>query len=201
MSEFSFIGGELCLDFANTCSWGPEPEQDETLKSYQDLVRWAEAAGLVDRPAEWLRQASEEPPGAERALRKAVRLRRTLHDVFSARVRGDVTPTESLERLNRALSRALPQLVVACGEDQHCFRFEEDPRHLSSLLNPVLWSAAGLLTSPQSSQIKECASSSCRWLFVDRSRRANRRWCEMSNCGSRDKARRYYRRRAGVESN
>jgi predicted RNA-binding Zn ribbon-like protein len=33
----------------------------------------------------------------------------------------------------------------------------------------------------------------CGWLFVDRSRNGNRRWCDMRTCGSRDKMRRYYR--------
>jgi predicted RNA-binding Zn ribbon-like protein len=34
-------------------------------------------------------------------------------------------------------------------------------------------------------------------LFLDRSRRHNRRWCDMLVCGSRAKARAYYARRRG----
>jgi hypothetical protein len=38
------------------------------------------------------------------------------------------------------------------------------------------------------------ASPSCRWLFLDRSRNRSRRWCDMSACGNRAKARRHSRR-------
>ena len=35
---------------------------------------------------------------------------------------------------------------------------------------------------------------SCDWRFEDQTRNGQRRWCDMADCGSRDKARRYYRR-------
>ncbi|WP_344746998.1 CGNR zinc finger domain-containing protein [Streptosporangium vulgare] len=36
------------------------------------------------------------------------------------------------------------------------------------------------------------ACPSCYWLFLDTSKNGRRRWCSMTTCGSRDKARRYY---------
>jgi len=59
----------------------------------------------------------------------------------------------------------------------------------------IVRSAANLLTSEETSSIRECASETCSWLFVDRSRTRRRRWCDMSTCGNRAKARRHYQRR------
>jgi predicted RNA-binding Zn ribbon-like protein len=60
---------------------------------------------------------------------------------------------------------------------------------------PIARSAAELLTSDDLGCIRECASETCSWLFMDCSRNQRRRWCDMSTCGNRAKARRHYRRR------
>lgn len=44
-------------------------------------------------------------------------------------------------------------------------------------------------------RLKACARDICRWVFYDRSRNRSAVWCAMSICGSRQKARAYYRRR------
>jgi predicted RNA-binding Zn ribbon-like protein len=65
-------------------------------------------------------------------------------------------------------------------------------------LDRVLWeaaaSAADLLTSPDLARVKTCPGAGCAWLFLDRSRNGTRRWCDMSVCGNRAKARRHYSR-------
>jgi predicted RNA-binding Zn ribbon-like protein len=52
------------------------------------------------------------------------------------------------------------------------------------------------LLSEQSSQLRCCASETCRWLFLDASKNQTRRWCDMKVCGNRMKARRFYARKA-----
>jgi predicted RNA-binding Zn ribbon-like protein len=48
------------------------------------------------------------------------------------------------------------------------------------------------------SRIRLCGADDCHWAFVDRSRNRSRRWCSMSDCGARAKARAYReRQRAG----
>jgi predicted RNA-binding Zn ribbon-like protein len=51
-------------------------------------------------------------------------------------------------------------------------------------------SAADLLTSEQHAYVRQCASEECTWLFIDRSKNHSRRWCDMGDCGNREKARR-----------
>jgi predicted RNA-binding Zn ribbon-like protein len=43
-------------------------------------------------------------------------------------------------------------------------------------------------------RVKACARDSCRWLFYDTTRNHSRTWCTSTTCGSREKAKRYYRR-------
>ena len=38
-------------------------------------------------------------------------------------------------------------------------------------------------------RVKACAEPDCRWAFLDLSRNASRRWCDMSECGNRAKNR------------
>jgi predicted RNA-binding Zn ribbon-like protein len=43
-------------------------------------------------------------------------------------------------------------------------------------------------------RVKACARDSCRWLFYDTTRNRSRTWCTNTTCGSREKAKRAYRR-------
>ncbi|MFS0885996.1 CGNR zinc finger domain-containing protein [Aeromicrobium sp. 179-A 4D2 NHS] len=43
-------------------------------------------------------------------------------------------------------------------------------------------------------RVKRCGR--CPWLFVDRSKNASRRWCDMNDCGRAEKIERYVARRA-----
>jgi len=68
-------------------------------------------------------------------------------------------------------------------------------------LDRVLWevarSAARLLTSSQLSRVRPCAAADCGWWFLDDTKNASRRWCDMKICGNREKLRRFRERHAG----
>lgn len=44
-------------------------------------------------------------------------------------------------------------------------------------------------------RFKCCALESCGWAFYDATRSRTKRWCSMRTCGSRHKARQYYKRK------
>jgi predicted RNA-binding Zn ribbon-like protein len=71
---------------------------------------------------------------------------------------------------------------------------EHDSPDLDRVLWPAVVSAAELLTSDDLGRVRECASERCAWLFLDRSKNQSRRWCDMTVCGNRSKARRHYSR-------
>jgi len=46
-------------------------------------------------------------------------------------------------------------------------------------------------------RLRPCANKACRLFLLDRSRAGTARWCSMSSCGNRMKARRHYSRTRG----
>jgi predicted RNA-binding Zn ribbon-like protein len=58
-------------------------------------------------------------------------------------------------------------------------------------------SAVNLLSSEDTARVKECGTENCNWLFLDTSKNRSRRWCDMKECGNREKARRHYHRKKG----
>jgi predicted RNA-binding Zn ribbon-like protein len=65
------------------------------------------------------------------------------------------------------------------------------PEDAVQALAPVVLDAADLVSSDRE-RLRFCPA--CDWLFEDQTRNGQRRWCDMADCGSRDKARRYYQR-------
>jgi predicted RNA-binding Zn ribbon-like protein len=181
-------------------SWGRAGLAEERFLSFADVVAWGQAAGLVARPQALLSRMQKRPAEARRALSRALGLRATLHAIFTALAEGRQSEPGDLRSLNRSLSGSLRRLAIAKRPKGFGWTWI-DTTALDGLLGPVVWSAGRLLTSEEAARVGCCANEDCGWLFVDRSRRRNRRWCEMSQCGSRAKARRYYaRKRAGRRS-
>jgi predicted RNA-binding Zn ribbon-like protein len=52
--------------------------------------------------------------------------------------------------------------------------------------------ALSLFCSSRASRIGVCEGELCGWVFLDDSRGKRRRWCDMNDCGSRAKAKRFY---------
>ena len=57
-------------------------------------------------------------------------------------------------------------------------------------LEMVLHDAVKLAFSVEKARVKICGN--CGWLFIDRTRNANKRWCIKELCGSRTRSRRHY---------
>jgi predicted RNA-binding Zn ribbon-like protein len=75
---------------------------------------------------------------------------------------------------------------------QHYARAIGGDRFLESILHD----AVKLAFSPEKARVKVCGN--CGWLFIDRTRNANKRWCTKDMCGSRTRSRRYYERRRNL---
>jgi predicted RNA-binding Zn ribbon-like protein len=63
-----------------------------------------------------------------------------------------------------------------------------------SELGRVLGELQTLSATGQLARLKMCQSPECGWIFFDRSKPANRRWCSSAKCGNREKTRSYRRR-------
>ncbi len=200
--RFDFSGGELCLDFANTLADRPRG-LEEHLNGWQDLVSWGQQAGLVSpREAGTLRatRAASGARDAERASQRAVSLRECLYRLFAALAAGRPPPRGDLALLNEFLADAMPHARVREEGGGLMWAWAPGPPSLERLLWPVVRSAADLLVSSERPHVRECASGTCSWLFIDRSRTKLRRWCSMKTCGNRAKARRFYTRLREAET-
>jgi predicted RNA-binding Zn ribbon-like protein len=188
---FTHIGGVLCLDFCNTANVDPNGELTEHLENYADLVIWAEESGALahDEAIRLNEQAAHRPDEAAAALDQARLLRTMLYQTFAA-VAHEASPDLSL--LNAEISRIGSHRRIVLAEEGFSWGWQGDA--LNKMLWPVIWSAGELLVSGQLGFVRECAGSTCSWLFLDTSRNHSRRWCDMKDCGNRAKARRHYHR-------
>jgi predicted RNA-binding Zn ribbon-like protein len=196
-TSFSFIGGDLCLDFCNTADGDINSGKwDDWIADYPALVEWMQSGGaLSDEQATVLRkQAALHPGEAAQVMDSAHALRLVMFHLFSA-VAEECQPDESdVAAFNQHLQMALDHLRVSPGTTGQFIWRWSDEVNLASPLWPVVWSAARLLTSEQVRLVRECSGADCSWLFLDTSRNHSRRWCDMKGCGNRAKAHRHYQR-------
>lgn len=195
-ASISLFGGVICLDFVNTVDWRTSDEPEEVLRDYIDLVDWTRHVGIIDdRCATALKRSAARSRAEEsRALRQAFVLRDAIYDVFIAVAHGENPAPQDLDRFNVTLSRLMARARISTGRAGFGWTWAGNPSSVDSLLWPISWSAAELLTSQDLRLVRECPGEGCGWLFLDNSRSHRRQWCDMKGCGNRAKARRYYER-------
>jgi predicted RNA-binding Zn ribbon-like protein len=175
-----FYGGNLCLDFANTVEPRNAPAEREFLTGYDDLVAWAERAGL---PA----PSGVDPTGAADTYRLALSLREALYRIFAV----GAEPAD-LAVLREVYLDGLRHADLRRDGDAFRWEYRSHPRRPLWL---VAASAVELLRDPDAlARVKVCPGT-CGWLFLDTTKNGRRRWCSMSECGTGAKVRRQAERR------
>ncbi len=192
--QFDFSGGDVSLDFVNTL--GDRPRcHEEHFHEWRDLVSWAEQAGIVSkRIAAGLRSAGQADDEGPAAFSRALALRESLYRIFQSIAAGRTPARQDLAILNAALATVMGHARVETQGREFVWSWSDGTPSLDRLLWPVVRAAAELLVSPKLPRVRECASGTCSWLFLDHSPTQRRRWCSMKTCGNRDKVRRFYER-------
>ena len=169
---FKFRGGSPALDLAATVTGRLGAAPRDLLATPADLDRWLVAAELTDT----------SPSATEGNLVQARSLREALYRLALARAGSAPLPEADRELLNgfAALPAAPPQL----GPDGRA-RLSGDVR---GLLAELAREGVALLGGDFSDRIRQCEGPPCAVLFVDTSRKGERRWCSMSACGNKAKA-------------
>ncbi len=191
------IGGALCLDFVNTVDPRHASRRREYLDSYPTLVAWGGHAGVIDADqGERLSEAAAvQPAEAGRVLSRAIRLREALYPLLSQAGSRRRPARDDLGVLQAEVTGALARFRVAWSPAGFGWEWDQASSGLDRMLWPVAWSAAELLLRGPLERIRECpGQDTCGWLFLDLSKNASRRWCDMRVCGNRAKARRHYER-------
>ncbi len=195
-AQLDLIGGELCLDFANTVGNHRGQSPNEHLDNYADLVVWGRHVGILSphKAQALIRESRFRPEAAQIAYERAIALRESFYRIFTAASTHATPRSADLDRLNSVLSAALPHQRIIAHAGGFDWGWEEGGEALDQMLWPVARSAADLLTSERVERVRECEGDTCGWLFIDASKNHSRRWCSMGDCGNRAKARRFYER-------
>jgi predicted RNA-binding Zn ribbon-like protein len=186
---FDRCGGHVALDFANAVGDRHTDSPVDHLPSYARLILFARQCELL--PAAQLRRlerrAALDPAGARAALRHAVQLREAVYRLFAGVAEGRAPEPADLAVLNAAVGR------MRVGPD-FAWAWAEGPDALDAMLAPIVRAALDLLMSGHRQRVRVCAADDCLWLFLDTSKNRSRRWCDMKQCGNRNKVRRFYQR-------
>jgi len=186
---FDLCGGHVALDFANTVSDRPSGSPIERLTDYAHLVGFAVQTGITTKTAarSLLRTAESDPRSAERALTEARALREALYALFFAQTAGTSPKASDVGIVDAAWHR------LSLDRDFH-WTWTDGPEALDAMLGPIVERAVALLTAGPRDRVRTCESDTCQWVFLDTSKNRSRRWCDMKQCGNREKARRFQER-------
>jgi predicted RNA-binding Zn ribbon-like protein len=176
-------GGHPALDLVNTVYGQVDgPVEADVLARPDDLVAFAGRVGI----------AGPATPSAPAALRAAIGLRDALDAVLAAHLAGAPPRAAALEALAAAGRAALAAGRLAPGDGAVAWTWPDDDARAP--VHRLAHAALALLGDPAAlARLHRC--DACRWMFLDHSRGAGRRWCSMADCGTEAKKRRYVERR------
>ena len=176
-------GGHPVLELVNTI-YGQVggPVEYDVLAAPEDLVTLARRLGM----------ASRETPASAGALADARTLRGNVDALLRAHLAGTPPPEDALAALEQAGRGALGAARLASRGEALGWAWPPDDAHTP--VHRLAQAAIELLgADAELARLHQC--DGCRWLFLDHSRGAGRRWCSMADCGTEAKKRRYVQRR------
>jgi predicted RNA-binding Zn ribbon-like protein len=193
-------GGLLCLDFVNTVQTRKKEASYEYLPNYAAFLQWCIKLHIISpkEVKEFEKIMEHSPASAITAYHHIIIARELLYKIFSAKADGKLIDEDVLNRFNEILAEALQHTGFENTKEglQECWLNPDND--IAAPLWKVMKSAYDILTAPGAKYVKEC--SACGWLFLDKSRTHTRRWCNPLECGSIDKATRYYHRQKAKKS-
>jgi predicted RNA-binding Zn ribbon-like protein len=183
-----FVAGNAALDFVNTAEERGHPAASDALLAPADLRLWGQRYGLLSRS---LRLDDQAPAELDRA-REA---RELLYAVFHARLHGRPLRKRDLARLGVLAADAYRAAELQL-DDHGGANWQWSRTDLATVRHVAVTSGVQLLGAEPSARLKQCPGDHCGWFFLDTTKRGNRRWCQMSECGqdAKDERRRQRRR-------
>jgi predicted RNA-binding Zn ribbon-like protein len=185
LDELPFIAGDLALDFVNTAELRGDPLSGDVLRTPDDLVQWGRRYGVLCDDA----QTADEDE-----LREALQTRELLYRLFAGRVHGDPPANADLAALASATADGYAAARLVIGDDGRP-RWDWDRTLPATIRHSAAVAATELLRGGRLERLKQCPGDRCGWLFLDATKRGNRRWCSMSDCGQEAKTERRRARR------
>lgn len=192
----NFVGGELCLDFANTVDNWLDPRATDKFASPADWLAWCANARLIsDAEARSLHgSVQQSAAAAARHLERVRSLRDALYRVLTSSIEARAPARADLATLDAAIGDAHAHRRIVFAGGRFAQRWNDEDS-FERLLWPIAASAESLLLDPQMlDRLHRCPGPNCGWVFLDTSKNRSRRWCSMRTCGNLVKAHRHYAR-------
>jgi predicted RNA-binding Zn ribbon-like protein len=176
MSDRQTARGDVGLvqAFVNTVDLHEGPE---LLSDQNTLKTWLVAKGLLD----------DAQPVDATDLKHAIAIREAMRAVIGANSGLTVYPVDTAT-LNEAA--AASRLRMRFGADARP-RLEPDVAGAVGAMGRLVATLYAAMQDEAWTRLKLCTSPPCRWAFYDRSKNHSSRWCSMTSCGNREKARRF----------
>ncbi len=188
LPDLPFIGGHVSLDFVNTAEKRGHPEAGDVLGTPADLRLWGERYGLLKRVSASASDGSE--------FKRALAARELLYALFLDGAQGEQPSEPQLAELARLAAVAYRAADLSLDHGGVEWRWSETD--LASVRHRAVVGAVELLRDGSATRLKQCPGDHCGWFFLDTTKRGNRRWCSMRECGQEAKdAQRRALRRAG----
>jgi len=157
----------------------------DLLASRAGLKSWLVARGLIARGD----RVTED--GVARTLT----VREGLRQLIAAQEGTTPPPGGKARRsLDRAVAGASFELRLA--GDRPCLTPTGD-QPIDRAVATLMAIATSAMLDGSWTRLKSCPGHHCGWVFYDRSRNNSGRWCSMTVCGGREKARTHYHRHRG----
>jgi len=189
----------LCIDFINTVEWrNSRTRKKEMLRDFSALISWSKQMGILEDKATQIlfKAALNHPNKARQIYEKAIEIRELLYRIFSSIAATGQVPDHDLSIFNKYLADSMGKsCCLVASDNRFVWSFCSETDSMDLFLDPIIKSAADLLSSSELKRVKRCADDACSWLFMDKSRNNSRRWCSMKGCGNRAKAHRHYLRK------
>jgi predicted RNA-binding Zn ribbon-like protein len=192
LAEKFAIPGDLALlyDFVNSLDvrryveQGTAHDPSDELATPARLRDWLQTRGLLEGGIDV----------SEAEHREALRLREALRNFIAAPPGARSSAAGAIV----AAAGSFP-LEVAIAADR-VLGLRPVAARATSGLGQVLVELVRLSDDGRLERVKTCNSDECRWVFYDRSKPSNRRWCSSERCGNREKTRTYRKRHAGASA-
>jgi|SRR5882724_1849980 len=193
LQTFSWVGGHLALDFANTVGGVAVGQPENYLHDYEDLLEWCQQADLIGPISRKALSAGSSQAQAA-AFRESETLNASLQQLFRAAAHHEVLPQAALDHLNSLVQKtAAWRRIAACDDEGRKISCGWDFKGAPpiAVLGPIVWRAVEFLEHGPLDRIKECGADDCGWMFLDTSKNRSRQWCSMQTCGNLSKVRRF----------
>ncbi len=178
IAEIPFIAGHVALDFVNTAEERGHPGASDALRTVDDLRLWGERSGV-------LAPGADSGPSSTELL-AAIESRELLYRLFLGRAHGQRALAADLSQLSLLASTAYQAADLNQDADGR-LSWTWNSSQLATVRHVAVTSAVQLLSQSPTARLKQCPGDHCGWFFLDTTKRGNRRWCSMSECGQEAK--------------